>query len=72
MKNTNKTLLTSLGFIFFLVGFSAICLMLMGIQYSFLTWIDAPGRLFGFVARLVIVIIGFLLVAFARMDRGDE
>jgi len=68
MTSSNKSILTFIGFLFLMVGFSAICLMLMGIQYSFLTWIDVPGRLFGFVARLVIIIIGFLMVAVARME----
>ena len=68
MSSSNKSILTIIGFLFLMIGFSAICLMLMGIQYSFLTWLDAPGRLFGFVGRLVIVIIGFLMVAVARME----
>jgi hypothetical protein len=72
MKIANRGILTLAGFLLFIFGFSALCLMIMGVQYSFLTWIDAPGRLFGFVVRLVMIILGFMLVAADRVNWGGE
>jgi hypothetical protein len=64
----NRGLWTLVGFIFFLLGFSALVLSLVGVQLSFLTWLDAPGRLFGFVMRLVLILLGFVIVYLARTD----
>jgi len=44
----------------------------MGIQFTFLAWIDAPGQLFGFIGRLVMIIGGFLLVAIDGVEFGAE
>jgi len=68
----NRGILTLLGFLLFIIGFTAICLMLMGIQFTFLAWIDAPGQLFGFIGRLVMIIGGFLLVAIDGVEFGAE
>ncbi len=63
-----KGLLTLLGFVLFMLGFSALVLSLVGVQFAFLTWLDAPGRLFGFVARLVMIILGIVVVVLANTD----
>lgn len=65
MKSTTtypKGYLTLIGFIFFVLGFAALSLMVVGVQFSFLTWMDAPGKLFGLVLRLVLIISGVILV----------
>lgn len=67
----NRGLLTCIGFLFFIIGFTSICLSLMGIQFTFLAWMDT-NPLFGFIGRLVIVISGFLLVAIDGMEWGAE
>lgn len=67
----NRGLLTFLGFLFFIIGFTAICFSLMGIQFTFLAWIDA-NPLLGFVGKLVIVISGFLMVAIDGIEWGAE
>ena len=72
MKIANRGILTFIGFLLFIFGFSALCLMMMGIQYSFLTWIDAPGRSAGFVIRLVMIVAGFMFVAADRVNWGEE
>lgn len=57
-----KGKLTLLGFILFILGFSAICLMVVGVQLSFLTWMDYFGKLPGFLMRLLMIIAGIMLV----------
>lgn len=54
------------------IGFLALVLSVVGVQLSFLTWLDAPGRLFGFVGRLVMIIVGFVMVYLARTDFSQE
>jgi hypothetical protein len=68
----NRGLLTLVGFLIAGIGFVALILSLVGLQLSFLTWIDAPGRLFGFVMRLVFIIIGMVLIVLAQTDFKGE
>lgn len=69
----SKTVSTIIGFLLFIIGGLALVLSLIGVQLSYLTWIDAPGRLFGFVARLLMILAGIVMVVLARTDwREDE
>lgn len=67
-----KGLWTFIGFLLFLYGFLALVLSLIGVQLSFLTWIDAPGALFGFVTRILMIMFGFAIVYLARTDFSGE
>lgn len=71
MKN-NKAWLTLVGFLVAGTGFLALILSLVGLQLSFLTWLDAPGGLFGFVARLIIIMTGIILIYFGQTDMEQE
>jgi hypothetical protein len=42
------------------------------VQLSFLTWIDSPGRLFGFVVRLLMILVGIVIVYLAQTDFSGE
>ncbi len=69
----SKTTLTIIGFLLFIVGGLALVLSLIGVQLSFLTWIDAPSQLIGFVIRLLMILAGIVIVVLARTDwREDE
>ncbi len=69
----NRGLITLVGFLLAGTGFLALILSLVGLQLSFLTWIDAPGRLFGFVARLVMIIVGIVIIYLAQTNfKGEE
>jgi hypothetical protein len=67
-----KGLWTFIGFILFLYGFLALVLSLIGVRLSFLTWIDAPGALFGFVTRILMIMFGIGLVYLAQTDFSGE
>lgn len=67
-----KTIFTTIGFLLFILGTLALVLSFIGAQISFLTWIDAPGQLFGFVTRLVMVFVGVIMIVLARSDFEGE
>jgi hypothetical protein len=68
----NKSIITLIGFLLFLLGSLALVLSLVGIQLTMLTWIDAPGKLFGFIVRLLMIIVGITMVAVVRSDFEGE
>ena len=68
----NKGLFSLVGFLLAGIGFLALILSVVGVQFSFLTWIDRPGRLFGFVMRLVMIITGIIIIYFAQLDPEQE
>ncbi len=69
----NKGILTLVGFLLAGIGFMALILSLVGLQLAFLTWIDAPGRLFGFLMRLLMILAGIVIIYFAQTGlRNDE
>ncbi len=70
----NNAWLTLVGFLLAGTGLLALFLSLVGVQLSFLVWIDRPGPLFGFVTRLVMIIVGFILIYLAQTDfsGGEE
>lgn len=67
-----KTVFTTIGFLLFILGTLALVLSFIGAQISFLTWIDAPGQLFGFVIRLVMVFVGVIMIVLSRSDFEGE
>ncbi|GJM35104.1 MAG: hypothetical protein DHS20C18_41050 [Saprospiraceae bacterium] len=70
--NRNKTILAIVGFLLAGTGFLALVLSLVSVQLSFLTWIDIPGRLFGFIVRLMMIIIGMAMIYLNLTDFSKE
>ncbi len=69
----SKTTSTFIGFLLFIIGGLALVLSLIGVQLSYLTWIDKPSPLIGFVIRLLMILGGIVMVVLARTDwREDE
>ncbi|MCB0613000.1 MAG: hypothetical protein H6573_30515 [Lewinellaceae bacterium] len=69
----SKGIFSLLGFLLAGLGFLSIVLSLVGVQFSFLTWLDSFGRLFGFVAKLIMIIAGILILYIAQSDfKGEE
>lgn len=63
-----KTFATVIGFLLFLIGMLALCLSVVGVQLSYLTWIDKPGALFGLIMRLVMIIGGIVMIVISRTN----
>jgi len=57
-----KGYLTLLGFLFFFLGFLSIILGMIGVQFQFMTWMDRWGGSYGFVGRILLILIGFILI----------
>ena len=66
-----KSIWIIFGFLLAGTGFMALILSMVGVQLSFLTFIDLPGPLFGFVTRLLMIIAGFVIV-FMHTTRWRE
>ena len=64
----NKSLFSLIGFSLFIIGTMALVLSLVGVKLSFLTWIDAPGQGFGFLIRLIMIIVGIVIIVVTRSD----
>lgn len=67
-----RGVLSLLGFLMVVIGFLALVYSLVGLKLSFLVWLDMPGPLFGFVMKLLIVIVGFVLVYVDQTDFKGE
>jgi hypothetical protein len=67
-----RGLLSLLGFLMVVIGFLALVYSLVGLKLSFLVWLDLPGPLFGFVMKLLIVILGFVFVYIDQTDFKGE
>ena len=63
-----KIWLTVFGFLLAGTGAMALVLSFIGIQLSFLTWIDYPSKLLGFVIRLVMIMAGLVIIYLTRTD----
>ena len=69
---TKKDWLTLLGFFLFLFGFLSIILMSIGLEFAFLTWLDAAGGLIGFLLRVLMIVVGLVMVVALRSDFSGE
>jgi len=70
---SKKAIYAIIGFFLFITGFLALFLMLVGVQLSFLTWIDSPGRLVGLLIRLGMILSGAIIIYLTQTNwRKDE
>jgi hypothetical protein len=56
-----KNLLTILGFLLVVTGFLSMIVRVVGLKFSFLLFLESWGSLVGFVLKLLIIMIGFIL-----------
>lgn len=66
MKNKGRWII--LGLLLVIIGISALTLQLVGSQWVFLQFLERPGRLFAFVAKIILVMAGFIIIAVANTD----
>jgi len=45
---------------------------LVGTHWYFLAWLERTGRLMAFVLKLLMIMVGVLLIVFARTDWEQE
>ena len=68
----NKNFLTSLGFMLFMLGAVSILISMVGLQISFLKWIDDIDRGLGLFIKLLMLVFGALLAFFSKIDLSKE
>lgn len=66
-----KGLYTALGFTLFFLGFLSIILGMIGVQFTFMTWMDHWGKGVGFIGRVLLILVGFILII-ADQSEPDE
>jgi uncharacterized membrane protein len=70
MKNKGLWLLA--GFLLVIFGVTALVLQLVGVRWVFLSFLELGGRLWAFVAKLVMIIAGVIIIVFANTDWERE
>jgi len=68
----NKTLWTTIGFLLVVLGFLALAMSMVGLKFAFLQWMDLLGGLGSFIAKLVMILGGFVLVYMAQTDLSQS
>ncbi|RME93251.1 MAG: hypothetical protein D6772_16085 [Bacteroidetes bacterium] len=68
----NKIILTVLGFILAGIGFLAIFLNVVGVDFAFLYWLRRFGGLGALAAKVAIIMIGFIMIYFGQTDFERE
>ncbi len=66
MKNKGRWIV--FGLLLVIVGLTAMILQLVGAQWAFLQFLELPGRLFAFVAKVIMVMAGFIIIALANTN----
>jgi hypothetical protein len=60
------------GFVLFVLGFTGLAMMLLGLNWAFLTWLDYFGRTLGMILRLVMIMIGIMMFVASNIDWEKE
>ena len=68
----NKGLLLLLGYLLFTLGITSVIMELVGTHWYFLAWIEKLGRLPSFIVKILMLIVGILIIVFARTDWEKE
>lgn len=68
----NKGILALSGFLLLVFGFTAIILQMVGVSWYFLSFLDMPGRLFAFVAKILMLLFGVVIIVLAYTDWDRE
>lgn len=67
-----KSLWVTAGFLLFILGFVSLVLSLIGLDLSFLTWIDRPGGIFGFLVRILMIVAGVVIVYLSTTNWREQ
>lgn len=67
-----KAAWVTFGFLMFILGMVSLVLSLVGLKLAFLTWIDAPGAVFGFIFRILMIVGGVVVVYLSVTDWRNQ
>lgn len=66
-----KEYVTIVGFFLFLAGFMAIVLSLVGLQLTFLSWIQSFGKGISIIIKLVMLFSGLIIMYISKMPEEE-
>lgn len=74
---TRNDLMSLIGFILFFLGMLSIVLSLVGIHFTFLSFLETWGGLVAFLIKVLLVIVGFVLIylsktQYPRKEKNDN
>ena len=55
-----------IGFLMLSLGLLSLIFSMVGMQFVFMQWMDAGGRMGGFLLRLIMIIAGVIILYFAN------
>jgi uncharacterized Tic20 family protein len=69
---SKRALYTLIGFLLFIVGTLTLLIELVGLSFGFMSFLDIFGRLGAFIAKITLILLGFVLVALANNNENAK
>ncbi len=69
---TNKTVFTIIGFLLAGIGLLSIFMSLIGLNFTYLSWLKSLGPMAAFASKIAMTVIGFVLIYIAQTDWEQE
>ncbi len=66
--NKHSGLWSVIGFLMLGFGLLSLIFSMVGMQFAFMQWMDAAGRMGGFLLRLIMIIAGVIILYFANTN----
>lgn len=63
-----KGLWSIIGFLMMALGLMSLIFSMVGMQFAFMQWMDAAGRMGGFLLRVVMMIAGIVILYLANTN----
>ncbi len=67
-----KAIWLVIGFLLFILGFSALVLSLVGVRLAMLAWLDVLGGWLSFLVKVLMVMAGIVVVYLTTTDWRSE
>jgi len=64
----NRGIWTLFGFLLLFIGFTSLVLSFVGVNLTYLKWLETLGPLIGFVIRLIFILTGFVIIYLSKTD----
>lgn len=61
-KEMNKSFITTIGFLLFIIGMLAFILSFVGIRFVFLSFLDQLGSPWSFLTKIIMILVGLILI----------
>jgi len=67
----NKGLISIIGFLLFLLGGLSLVLSLIGVNLTYLRWLENLGLLWSFLIKILMIVTGIAMVYVSRMGPDE-